>query len=153
MNEERTDAIIQEITYAYWLEIETTINYLAISVDLDGIRAEEIKKSLAADVQTEITHAQGLAERIKEIGGTVPGSFVFKPEQASLQPPEDSTDVVAVIHGVIEAENAAIQQYNKIIRLCDGIDYVTQDLCIKLLADEEKHRREFRGFLKEYEND
>ena len=153
MENARTDAIIQEITYAYWLEMETTINYLAISVDLDGIRAEEIKKSLAADIQTEITHAQELAHRIKEIGGKVPGSFAFKPEQASLQPPEDTTDVVTVIHGVIEAENAAIQQYNKIIRLCDGIDYVTQDLCIKLLADEEKHRREFRGFLKEYEND
>ena len=153
MENGRTDAIIQEVIYTYWLEMETTINYLAISADLDGIRAEEIKKSLAADIQTEITHAQELAHRIKEIGGRVPGSFAFKPEQASLQPPEDTTDVVSTIHGVIEAENCAIEQYNKIIRLCDGIDYVTQDLCIKLLADEEKHRREFRGFLKEYEKD
>ena len=153
MENGRSDVIIKELTYAYWLEMETTINYLAISVDLDGIRAEEIKKSLAADIQTEITHAQELAHRIKEIGGSVPGSFAFKPEQASLQPPEDSTDVVTTIHGVIEAENCAIEQYNKIIRLCDGIDYVTQDLCIKLLADEEKHRREFRGFLMEYKQD
>ena len=153
MENGRTDTIIKELTYAYWLEMETTINYLAISVDLDGIRAEEIKKSLATDIQTEITHAQELAARIKEIDGRVPGSFAFKPEQASLQPPEDSTDVVVAIHGVIEAENSAIKQYNKIIRLCDGIDYVTQDLCVKLLADEEKHRREFRGFLKEYEKD
>ena len=153
MENGRTDAIITELTYAYWLEIETTINYLAISVDLDGIRAEEIKKSLAADIQTEITHAQELAARIKEIGGSVPGSFAFKPEQASLQPPEDSTDMLSMIHGVIEAENVAIDQYNKIIRMCDGIDYVTQDLCVKLLADEEKHRREFRGFLKEFEKD
>ena len=153
MENGRTDALIQEVIYTYWLEMETTINYLAISTDLDGIRAEEIKKSLAADIQTEITHALELAHRIKEIGGRVPGSFAFKPEQVSLQPPEDSTDVVAVIHGVIDAENRAIEQYNKIIRLCDGIDYVTQDLCVKLLADEEKHRREFRGFLKEYEKD
>lgn len=153
MSQGTNDAIIEELKRAYWLELEATINYLAISVDLDGIRAEEIKTSLAEDIQTEITHAQELAARIKEIGGSVPGSFSFKPEQASLQPPEDSTDVVATIHGVIEAENAAIEQYNKIIRLCDGIDYVTQDLCVKLLADEEKHRREFRGFLKEYEND
>ena len=139
------------ITCAYWMELETTINYLAISVDLDGIRAEEIKKSLAADIQTEITHAQDLAARIKEIEGRVPGSLDFKPMQSSLQPPENTTDVVTAIHGVIEAENAAIEQYNKIIRLCDGLDYVTQDLCIRLLADEETHRREFRGFLKEYE--
>ena len=153
MDQATNDAIIKELTRAYWLEVEATINYLAISVDLDGIRAEEIKKSLATDIQIEITHAQELAARIKEIDGRVPGSFDFKPEQASLQPPEDTTDVVAAIHGVIEAENVAIEQYNKIIRLCDGIDYVTQDLCIKLLADEEKHRREFRGFLKEYEKE
>ena len=56
-----------------------------------------------------------------------------------------------MIKGVIEAENAACEQYSKIIRLCDGVDYVTQDLCITLLADEEQHRREFRGFLMEYE--
>lgn len=153
MTQEKTDVIVKELTIAYWAEMETTINYLAISVDLDGIRAEEIKKSLAADIQAELTHAQELAHRIKEIGGRVPGSFAFKPEQASLQPPPDTTDVVAAIHGVIDAENGAIEQYNKIIRLCDGIDYVTQDLCIRLLADEEKHRREFVGFLKEYEKD
>ena len=151
MDQAKRDALIQELINVYWMELEATINYLAISVDLDGIRAEEIKKSLAADIQTEITHAQDLASRIKEIGGRVPGSYAFKPEQTSLQPPENTTDVVAAIHGVIDAENAAIEQYNKIIRLCDGIDYVTQDLCIRLLADEETHRREFRGFLKEYE--
>ena len=151
MDQATNKAIIEELTRVYWLEVEATINYLALSVDLDGIRAEEIKKSLATDIQTEITHAQELAARIKEIDGRVPGSFAFKPEQASLQPPEDSTDLISTIHGVIEAENMAIEQYNKIIRLCDGIDYVTQDLCIKLLADEEKHRREFRGFLKEFE--
>ena len=151
MDQAKRETLIEELICAYWMELETTINYLAISVDLDGIRAEEIKKSLAADIQTEITHAQDLAARIKEIEGRVPGSLDFKPMQSSLQPPENTTDVVTAIHGVIEAENAAIEQYNKIIRLCDGIDYVTQDLCIRLLADEETHRREFRGFLKEYE--
>ena len=152
MNQVTNEAIIKELTRAYWLEVEATINYIAISIDLDGIRAEEIKKSLATDIQAELTHAQELANRIKEIGGRVPGSFSFKAEQASLQPPEDSTDLISTIRGVIEAEDLACNQYNKIIRMCDGIDYVTQDLCIKLLADEEKHRREFRGFLKEYEN-
>lgn len=151
MDQATRDKLIEELIYVYWIEVEATINYLAISVDLDGIRAEEIKKSLAADIQTEIGHAQDLAARIKELGGRVPGSLAFKPEQAALQPPEDTTDVVAAIHGVIEAEDSAIEQYNKIIRLCDGIDYVTQDLCIRLLADEETHRREFIGFLKEYE--
>ena len=74
---------------------------------------------------------------IKTIGGTVPGSMEFKAVQKSLQPPEKTTDVVSVIKGVITAEEGAIAQYKKIIQLCDGVDYVTQDLCIQALGDEE----------------
>jgi bacterioferritin len=70
--------------------------------------------------------------------------------QSFLQTKEDTTDVVSVIEGVIAAENGAIEQYNIIIKLCDSVDYVTQDLCIRLLGMEESHRIEFVGFLKEY---
>ena len=153
MSENKREAIIEGLTTVYWLEIEAALNFLAISIDLDGVRAEEIKKSLAADVQGELTHAQNLANRLKEIGGRVPGTMEFTPKQTWLQPPEDSTDVASAIRGVIETENSVIEQYNKVIRLCEGLDYVTQDLCIRLLADEETHRREFVGFLKEYEKD
>ena len=60
-------------------------------------------------------------------------------------------DVVAVIRGVIQVEAAVIEVYNEVIQLCDGTDYVTQDLCIRCLAEEETHKVEFEGFLKEYE--
>lgn len=143
--------IVQELTQAYFMELETVMNYIANSVHLDGVRAEEIKKSLKADIPAEIGHAQQLANRIKTIGGKLPGSLEFRPNQKLLQPPSDTTDLVTVIRGVIEAENAACDQYMKIIKLCEGADYVTQDMCITLLGDEEEHRREFRGFLTEYE--
>jgi bacterioferritin len=61
-------------------------------------------------------------------------------------------DLRFLIRGVLEAEEAAIEHYKRIIRLCEGKDYVTQDLCITLLGDEEEHRREFAGFLVEYES-
>ena len=150
-DQEKNKSIITELTRAYWMELETVVNYLANSVNLDGVRAEEIKKSLAADVTEEMSHATLLANRIKTIDGQIPGSKQFKAGQDTLQPPADTTDVVTVIKGVIDAEEAAIGQYNKIIQLCDGFDYVSQDLCITLLADEQQHRREFIGFLKEYE--
>ena len=142
--------IIDNLIKSYWMEIETVMNYLSNSVNLDGVRAEEIKKSLATDITEELGHAQSLAKRIKEVGGTIPGSMEFKAGQKKLQALKDSTDVVSVIEGVIEAENGAIEQYNKLIKLCDGADYVTQDLCINLLGMEESHRIEFVGFLKEY---
>ena len=56
-----------------------------------------------------------------------------------------------MIKGVFTAENSAISQYIKLIRLWDGIDYVTQDLCITSLADEEEHRRNFMGYPAVYE--
>jgi len=151
MNAEPNLEIIDHLKVAYAMELETVQNYIAASVNLDGVRSDVIKKALAADIVEELTHAQTLATRIKTIGGTVPGSFELARSQESLQPLADPTDVVAVIKGVIDAENGAIAQYNKIIRLSDGVDYVTQDMAIGLLAGEEEHRREFIGFLKEYE--
>lgn len=142
--------IVKNLIISYWMEIETVMNYIANSINLDGVRAEEIKKSLQVDIAEEITHAQTLAKRIKEIDGIVPGSMEFKAAQKYMQPPKESTNVVSVIEGVLKAEEGAIAQYNKIIRLCDGVDYVTQDLVIGLLAQEESHKIEFRGFLKEY---
>lgn len=146
----KNQEIIDNLIIAYWMEIETVTNYISNSINLDGVRAEEIKKSLSVDIMEEIGHAQSLAKRIKEVGGIVPGSMNFKPSQKKLQPKNDTTDVVSVIEGVIEAENGAIAQYNKLIKICDGTDYVTQDLCIRLLGMEESHRIEFMGFLKEY---
>ena len=62
----------------------------------------------------------------------------------------DTTDVTGVIEAVIEAEEAACRQYKKIIKATEGEDYVTQDMCITLLGDEEEHLVLFKGFLKEY---
>ncbi|MDF2376440.1 MAG: ferritin-like domain-containing protein [Verrucomicrobiales bacterium] len=153
MTEEPNQEIIENLKIAYAMELETVQNYIAASVNLDGVRCEVIKRALAADIVEELTHAQTLANRIKTIGGTVPGSFDLKRSQESLQPLADTTDIVGVIKGVIDAENGAIAQYNKIIQVSDGIDYVTQDMAIGLLSGEEDHRREFLGFLKEYEKD
>jgi len=142
--------IISNLIKSYWMEIETVMNYISNSVNLDGVRAEEIKKSLSVDILEEINHAQLLAKRIKELGGSVPGSMELKAEQKYLQTLKDTTDVVSVIEGVIQAEEGAVKQYNKLIKLCEGKDYVTQDLCVRLLGMEESHRIEFKGFLKEY---
>jgi bacterioferritin len=151
VDKKKRDRILTLLEAAYWMEIETVMNYISHSVNLDGVRAEEIKKSLAADVTAEIGHAQQFARRIKTLSGTVPGSAAFKATQHSLQPPARTTDVVSVIKGVIDAELSAIAHYTKLVKVCDGVDYVTEDLAVTILGDEEEHLREFEGFLKEYE--
>jgi bacterioferritin len=152
-NVETRDHVIELLCKAYWMEIETVMSYISASVNLDGVRAQEIKESLAEDVHEELGHAQRFAERIKELYGVVPGSEDFSPEQSYLQPPEEQTDVVHVIRGVIKAETGAIEHYTRVIEETDGVDPVTQDMTIEILHDEQGHRRLFEGFLREYERE
>ncbi|MGH2850958.1 MAG: ferritin-like domain-containing protein [Solirubrobacteraceae bacterium] len=149
MESERTQ-IVEMLTTAYWMEVETVVNYLAASINPDGVRAQEVIRSLAADVDEELGHARRFGERIKELYGVVPGSQAFTPEQSFLQPPADQRDIVSVIRGVIEAETGAIEHYNRIIVATAEADPVTNDMAIEILHDEERHRRLFEGFLREY---
>jgi bacterioferritin len=144
------DEVIQALRKAYTMEVETIVNYLANSLHLEGVRAEAIKSSLAADITEELNHARRLGNRIKQLGGSIPGSLAMQFNQKSLQPPADPTDVVAVIRGVLAAEEEAIAHYQSIIRMTEGQDYVTQELAISTLADEDAHRQQFEGYLKEY---
>jgi bacterioferritin len=139
------------LTTAYWMEIETVMSYIANSINPDGVRAQEIIESLEEDIQEELGHARRFGERIKELYGVVPGSLDFNAEQSYLQPPDEQTDIVHVIKGVIEAETGAIDHYNRIVEFCDDKDLVTQDMVIDILHDEEGHRRLFEGFLREYQ--
>ena len=150
-NAEKRSEILELLEHAYWMEIETVMSYIANSINPDGVRAQEIRESLEEDIQEELGHAQQYANRIKELDGVVPGSEQFKAEQSFLQPPDEQTDIVHVIKGVIEAESGAIEHYNRIIEVTDGVDLVTQDMVIEILRDEEGHRRLFQGFLREYE--
>jgi bacterioferritin len=150
-NKDQREQIIELLERAYWMEIETVMSYVANSVNPDGVRAQKIKESLEKDIQEELGHAQQFAERIKELYGVVPGSQEFGAEQTYLQPPEQQTDVVHVVRGVIEAEKGAIEHYTRIVEETDQVDPVTNDMVIEILHDEQGHRRLFEGFLREYE--
>jgi bacterioferritin len=148
---QQREELVELLKKAYWMEIETVMSYISNSINPDGVRAQEIIESLQEDIQEELGHAQQFANRIKELYGVVPGSMDFTAEQSYLQPPEHQTDIVHVIKGVIEAETGAIEHYNRIIEVTDGVDWVTQDMVIAILHDEEGHRRLFEGYLREYE--
>ncbi len=150
-NTEKREQLIEMLEKAYWMEMETVMSYTANSVNPDGVKAQEIIEALEEDIQEELGHAQEFAQRIKELWGTVPGSMEFQAEQEFLQPPADSTDIVSVIKGVIEAEKGAIEHYADIIDFTDGFDYTTQDMVIAIMRDEEGHLRLFEGFLREFE--
>ena len=150
-HKQKREQLVEMLKKAYWMEIETVMSYIANSINPDGVRAQEIIESLEKDIQEELGHANQYGRRIKELYGVVPGSLDFQAEQSYLQPPDQQTDIVHIIRGVIEAETGAINHYNEIIEFCEGRDRVTQDMVIAILRDEEGHRRLFEGFLREYQ--
>ena len=148
---EKREAIVELLKTAYFMELETVMNYVTNSINPDGVRAQEVKENIEEDIQEELAHAQQFAQRIKELYGTVPGSMDFRAVQEKLQPPEDQIDVVHVIKGVIDAEDGAIEHYTRIVQETEEVDPVTNDMVIAVLRDEQGHRRLFEGFLREYE--
>ena len=143
--------VVELLKAAYFMELETVMNYVTNSINPDGVRAQEVKESVEEDIQEELGHAQQFAARIKELYGVVPGSLDFKASQDTLQPPDDQVDIVHVIKGVIDAEEGAIQHYTRIVEETEQVDPVTQDMVIEILHDEQGHKRLFEGFLREYE--
>jgi bacterioferritin len=148
---EKREAIVELLKTAYFMELETVMNYVTNSVNPDGVRAQEVKESVEEDIQEELGHAQQFAARIKELYGVVPGSMEFKAVQDKLQPADHQIDVVHTIKGVIDAEAGAIQHYTRIVEETEEADPVTQDMVIAILRDEQGHMRLFEGFLREYE--
>jgi bacterioferritin len=132
--------IVAELRTAYATEIATIEDYLASANNLEGAGAEAIRNLFNKEVQTALGHARRLAKRIKALEGRVPGSRELPTVQTDLQPAtSDNSEIV--LRDAIRSEDAAIAQYERIIRLCDGHDFVTLDLVIELLVDERERRQ------------
>jgi ferritin-like protein len=136
--------IVAELKVSYAAEIEVIEIYLAQASNLEGPRAEPIKEWLDLEVETGLSHARRLARRINALEGKVPAS----PKLSKLQKESaaGATDVDSVLLGAIKTADTAITQYEKIIELCDGHDFVTLDLVIELLVDERERKQQLMGF-------
>jgi bacterioferritin len=75
MPETSRQEIIKLPQTACRMELETVTNYLANSIFLDDVDAVEVKRALASDVPEELHHAQLPGNRIKQLGGRIPGSL------------------------------------------------------------------------------
>ena len=152
-NSDQREQVIELLTKAYWMEIETVMSYIANSVNPDGVRAQEIKESLERTSRRSSATRSSSRTGSRSSTGSSPAPRSSTPSSRYLQPPGDQVDIVHVIKGVIEAEQGAIEHYSRIIEETDGIDPVTQDMVIAILHDEQGHQRLFEGFLREYEEE
>lgn len=141
------------LTQAYYDEMESLMNYLAIGNNLETFDGVDLGEELLADVDEELDHAKAIAERLDVMGVHVPGSFDFAPHQEELQPLEDHSDVVSVLKGSIKAEKEAQELYREIAELAfEQGDHPTYQLAVEHLEDEEHHQSEMEDLLVEFEH-
>lgn len=145
------DRVLELLVEAYFDELETMMNYIAVSENLETVAGEEVAESFSGDVADELGHAQRLAARIHVLGGDVPVSAEFEPDQIQYQT-LGSRDVEESIEAAIAAEQDAQEVYRDLIEAAVSFDDpVTEDLAIELLEDEEGHERELRDLLAEFQ--
>lgn len=98
------------------MEIETVMNDIAASVKPGRRACRGGQEEPGRGRHRGNRLRAAVRARIRTLSGIVPGSLAFKADQRSLQPPSQTTDVVSVIKGVIEAELGAIKHYNALIK-------------------------------------
>ncbi|MEA2199020.1 MAG: bacterioferritin [Solirubrobacteraceae bacterium] len=142
--------VVDLLIRAYWMEIETVMNYLAASISQDGARAVAVRAALTRGVEEEVEHTRALGRRIQELHGVVPVERGFSGDGEHPPGSERPTDPRAVIESVVATETSAIRHYSRIMRATEGLDPDTNALALDILRDEQRHLRLFEGYLREY---
>jgi bacterioferritin len=143
-------AIVEMLTRAYWMEIETVMNYLAASISQPGAHTLAVRTALREGVEEEVGHARALGRRIQELHGVVPGVSASTGDEDGPKPFSSPTDLATMLEAVVAAETSAIRHYMQIMRVTRQVDQDTNDVVLEILRDEQRHLRLFEDFLKEF---
>lgn len=124
--------------YQYWIGLKVVVG------PLRSAAVTELTEH-AAD---ELRHADMLAERIIQLGGTPlldPKEFGEKSNCGYLKP--EDFKVKAIIQQGVEGERCAIEVYNKLLLMTRDKDLVTYDILLEILKDEIEHEADFIALL------
>ncbi len=126
--------------YQYWLGEKV----------VKGKSREEAAKELGEHASDELKHADMLADRIIQLGGTP----VLKPEDwykltnCGYDAPEDSA-VIPILKQNIKGEQCAIEVYQKIAEKLKDKDPVTYYMVLSILKDEIEHEDDLINLLED----
>jgi bacterioferritin len=132
--------------YQYWLGAKLA----------EGLERPKVEKEFIEHAGQELDHADKLAERIIQLGGTP----ILDPEnwkehaQCKYEAPANADTRELVAQNLI-AERCAVARYQQICELCQGKDFETFRISRKILKEELEHEQEMEDFeadFKYYQN-
>lgn len=129
--------------YQYWVG----------ALVVKGPMRPEVQAELQEHAKEELGHAEMLAERIIQLGGTPilnPKDFSQK-SNCDYDTPKDP-HVLKLLTQNIKGEQCAIEVYNKILqRLKSTTDVISYNMIRKIMEDEVKHEQDLEDLKEDIE--
>lgn len=123
--------------YQYWIGARV----------IEGPLRPEIEKEFIEHANEELGHAEKVAKRIIQLGGTPvlnPSQWLAMADCQYLAPTDPS--VGQVLAQNLSSERCAIQRYQDIAAFTEGKDYTTFKMVVEILEEELEHENEIVGF-------
>jgi bacterioferritin len=138
--------IIQLLNDSLATELVCALRYRRHHFTAEGLSSPRIAEEFLVHSNEETTHADMLAKRIVELGGTPD----FSPDSLTRRSHavyDDSQDLKAMIKANLIAERVAIETYSQMIMLIGDKDSTTRRLIEEILSVEQSHAEELRDWL------
>ncbi|MBN1869770.1 MAG: ferritin [Candidatus Omnitrophica bacterium] len=126
--------------YQYWAGSKVAVGRMR------GIVAGELEEH----AKEEFEHAEKLAERIIQLGGTPlinPKQWEKEANCGYDEPASPNTK--KLLEQNIKGEQCAIEVYRKILKKVEGKDVLTAHLVLEILEDEVKHEEDLEAILQD----
>jgi bacterioferritin len=137
--------IIKLLNNAYADEWLAYYQYFIEAKVVKGIMKDAAIVELTQHAADELRHANMLADRILQLGGTPllhPNDWI-KNTNCGYDAPTNF-DVVAILTDAIKGEQCAINTYSTIVEITRNKDIVTYDIVSQILADEVEHEEDLQ---------
>jgi bacterioferritin len=128
--------------YQYWIGAKV----------VKGPMKDAVTSELQLHATEELTHAELLATRIVQLGGTP----VLSPDKWSkitncgYDSPEDPY-VEVILDQNIKGEQCAIRMYNKLLDITRETDPVTYNIILQIITDEVEHEEDLAALREDLE--
>jgi bacterioferritin len=140
--------LIDKLNRAYSDEWLAYIQYWTGAQVVEGMMRPNVQEEMKEHAGEELAHAQLLADRIIQLGGTPildPKDYA-KNSNCGYDVPKDF-NTKALLKQNIEAERCAIAVYNDIIKFVVGKDPITMHMARHIMQEEVEHEQELEDLL------
>ncbi len=144
------DAVLRLLNIALATEIVCVLRYKRHYFMADGIHADPVKAEFLEHAKEEQAHADGLCERIRQLGGEPdlnPSGLLSK----SHTEYEEGSSLVEMIREDLVAERIAIESYKEMIAFVGENDPTTRRLFEWILGQEEEHADDLADLLRSFD--